>query len=162
MADSGPDVVVRRVEPQLVAGLSVTDHAEDVGALFYELESTVRDAGARASLPPGMLTDLRGGATGFEVFVPVTRPVGSGRVASHRLPASRVASLIHRGPYDGMPGARRSLEEWIAAAGLERSDPTRILYLQFGAEPELELPQAYLADQDKDFVTEIQVPVAGG
>ncbi|RPI23188.1 MAG: MerR family transcriptional regulator [Actinobacteria bacterium] len=159
MADSGPDVVVRRVEPQLVAGIRAIDPAEDVAALFYELESTVKDAGARAPLPPGMLIDQNGESPGFEVFVPVTRPVDSGRAGSHRLPALRVASLIHRGPYEGMPDAGRSLEEWITAAGYEQADRTRILYLQFGAEPELELPEAYLAEQDNDFVTEIQVPV---
>jgi DNA-binding transcriptional MerR regulator len=50
MADAGPDVVVRRVESQLIAGLRAgVVPGEDVGALFYELESVVRDARARTA-----------------------------------------------------------------------------------------------------------------
>jgi hypothetical protein len=35
-----------------------------------------------------------------------------------------------------------------------------VLYLQFGGEPELELPADYLVDRSADFVTELQLPVA--
>ena len=50
VADAGPDVVVRRVESQLIAGLRAgVVPGEDVGALFYELESVVRDARARTA-----------------------------------------------------------------------------------------------------------------
>jgi DNA-binding transcriptional MerR regulator len=165
MADTGPDVVVRGVEAQEIAGLRAEIRSgEDIGSLFYELESVVRDAGSRAALPPGMLVPSRSaaGPVEFEIFVPVTRRVDAGRVASHRLPAARVAAVIHRGPYDGMPAARRSLEEWVAATGYEQVDRTRILYLTFGAEPELEVPEAYLSDHAIDFVTEIQIPVRSG
>jgi DNA-binding transcriptional MerR regulator len=165
MADSGPDVVVRSVEAQLVAGLrSTVMPGEDIGPLFYELESMVRDTGSRASLPPGALIPIRLGSGRFEVevFVPVTRGVEAGRVSSHRLPAARVAAVIHRGSYRGMPDARDALQRWVTAAGYEQVDRTRILYLQFGAEPELGLPEVYLAERAADFVTEIQVPIAAG
>jgi hypothetical protein len=35
----------------------------------------------------------------------------------------------------------------------------RVIYLRFGAEPELAVPAEYLASQDADFVTEVQIPV---
>jgi hypothetical protein len=35
----------------------------------------------------------------------------------------------------------------------------RVIYLRFGAAPELAVPEAYLASRDADFVTEIQMPV---
>jgi hypothetical protein len=35
----------------------------------------------------------------------------------------------------------------------------RILYLQFGAEPELRVPRGYVVERDADFVTELQLPV---
>ena len=46
------------------------------------------------------------------------------------------------------------------AAGLAPTGPLRILYLQFGAEPELRLPRGYLVERDADFVTELQLPVS--
>lgn len=161
--DSGPEVVLRSVEAQLVAGLTATvAPGEDVAPLFYELEAVVRETGSRAPLPPGLLTPRRqpGGGRRVEVFVPIRRPVSAGRVASRRLPASRVAAVIHRGPYDGMPAARSALERWAGEAGYEPADEIRILFLRFGAEPELELPTAYLAERSADFVTEIQLPLA--
>jgi hypothetical protein len=48
----------------------------------------------------------------------------------------------------------------VAAAGLQPTGSLRIIYLQFGAEPELRLPRGYLVEDDADLVTEIQLPVA--
>jgi len=162
VADAGPDVVVRRVESQLIAGLRAgVVPGEDVGALFYELESVVRDARAHAPLPPGMLVPLQRSVHGqeIEVFVPVTRRVDQGRVVSRRLPAAQVAAVIRRGSYQGMPALRQAFEEWVVAAGHDPGDRVRVLYLQFGAEPELEVPTAFLAEGSRDYVTEIQIPL---
>jgi hypothetical protein len=68
--------------------------------------------------------------------------------------------VIHRGPYDGIAAARRALETWSAAAGLIAAGPLRIIYLQFGAEPELKVPRGYVVDRAADLVTELQLPVA--
>ncbi|HKX76717.1 MAG TPA: MerR family transcriptional regulator [Acidimicrobiia bacterium] len=158
MAGRGPDVVVRTVARQLVAILDQPRAGETVADLFYRLEAVVRDVGARASLPPGMrLTPNE--ESGFEIFVPVTRPVAAEGVVTRSLPARRVAALIHRGPYHGVVTARQTLEDWIEAAGYRQIDHTRILYLQFGAESELGIPAAYLTDQPGEFVTEIQIPI---
>ena len=48
--------------------------------------------------------------------------------------------------------------DWVAAAGLVPTGPLRVLYLQFGAEPELRVPRGYLVHRDADFVTELQHP----
>jgi DNA-binding transcriptional MerR regulator len=158
MAGHGPDVVVRTVPRQLVAVLDGgLRPGEGVADLFYRLEAQVRDQEARASLPPGMLV---GSGSGFEIFVPVTRPVLAPGVSSRYLPARRVAAVIHRGPYQGVAPTHRALEEWMEVAGYRPVDHTRILYLQFGAESELEIPAAYLTDQPGEFVTEIQIPIA--
>jgi hypothetical protein len=45
-------------------------------------------------------------------------------------------------------------------AGLEPAGPMRVLYLQFGAEPELRVPAGYVVERDADFVTELQQPIA--
>ena len=149
--DAGPDIVLRAIGVEAVAAMSL-DGA--VGNPFVELEAYVRDTGRRAHRPPGAIPSRR------EIFVPVTGPIPeTDRILYRRLPACRVASVIHRGPYGGVAAARASLLRWVEAAGLAIAAPMRTLYLQFGAEPELRLPPGWAVDHDEHFVTELQQPV---
>jgi hypothetical protein len=126
-----------------------------VGRAFYELEAHVRDLGVRAHRPPGALP------AEHLIFVPVRRAVApTDRIGFRRLPACRAATLLHRGDYDTLGAARSELEGWVAAAGLEPAGPLRVLYLQFGAEPELRVPRGWVVPAAEDFVTELQLPVA--
>ena len=152
VADAGgPDIVVRPVGMEPVAVMSLDGSVADA---FYALESHVRDNGRRAHRPPGAIPARR------EIFVPVTGPIPeTARISYRRLPACRVASVIHRGPYAGVNAARAALVRWVAAAGLAPAGPMRTLYLQFGAEPELRLPPGWVVTRDDQFVTELQQPV---
>lgn len=148
---AGADVVIRPVAVEPVAVARVTAPVDEA---FDRLEAYVRDLGRRAHRPPGAIPE-RG-----EIFVPVIGPVPpTDAVEYRRLPAARIASVIHRGPYDGVAAARRTLERWVAAAGLAPVGPMRTLYLQFGADPALRLPPGWVVDRDTDFVTELQLPV---
>ena len=149
--ERGPDIVVRPVAPEPVAVMRVE---RAVSEAFYELESYVRDLGRRAHRPPGAVP------AEHEIFVPVTGPVpATERIECRRLPAVRVASVIHRGPYRGVADARASLLRWVDAAGLGAAGPMRTLYLQFGAEPELRVPPGWVVRTDEELVTELQQPV---
>ncbi len=150
-ADGATDIVVRPVAVEPVAVMRLRGA---VDRAFYELEAYVRDLGRRAARPPGAIVERR------EIFVPVTGPVPPTRgIAYRRLPAARVASVIHRGAYRGVADARASLARWAAAAGMASAGPMRTIYLAFGAEPELRVPPGYLVTRDEDFVTELQLPV---
>jgi DNA-binding transcriptional MerR regulator len=154
--EPAPDVVVRPVPSERVAVRRLAPGEDDAGA-FYELEAYVRDLGRRRSAPPGS-TEVGGSPA---IYVPVTRPVPPlGEIAMATIPASTVASLLHRGPYEGLADAEASLRTWIAAAGYRQAGPPRILYLQFGAEAELRVPSRYLVERTADLVTELQLPVA--
>jgi DNA-binding transcriptional MerR regulator/effector-binding domain-containing protein len=145
------DVVLRPVNEEPVAVMLVGPHAS---AAFDELEAHVRDLGRRAHRPPGAIPSLR------EIFVPVTGPVSeTDRIAYRRLPAARVATVIHRGPYGGIAGAREALLRWVEASGLVPAGPMRTLYLQFGADPALRLPADWVVERSEDLVTELQLPV---
>jgi DNA-binding transcriptional MerR regulator len=159
--DTGPDVVVRTVAAQRVAGLRAqVPTGADIGPLFHELEALVARAGARANLPPGAVVFDRGRTTiDVEVFVPVSTAVDRGRVATRVLDSARVAALIHHGSYEAMDRTREALDRWVEASRWERAGPARVIYLSFGAEPDLGLPSTYLADRAVDFVTELQLPV---
>ncbi len=154
-----PDIVVRPIAADSVATLSMADRADgDVGAAFYELEARIRDLGRRAHRPPGAIVD---GDGAVEIFVPVTGSIGPiDGVGFRRLPAFRAATVIVRGPYGLVRDARGAIERWVAAAGLQPIGALRIIYLQFGAEPELRLPRGYVVEHDADLVTEVQLPVA--
>ena len=160
MVDEGPDVVVRRIPEERVA-LIETDISlgDSIGPLFYEVESIVRDAGGRSPQPPGVVVERSGERARVRVYVPVRRAVQQGRVVTATLPAVMAATVVHRGPYEGMAETRRALEAWVEAAGHRAIGPERIVYLQFGAEPELEVPGGYLVGSSRDFVTELQIPI---
>jgi DNA-binding transcriptional MerR regulator/effector-binding domain-containing protein len=146
------DVVLRPVNVEPVAVMAL---GQDAAVAFDELEAHVRDAGRRAHRPPGAIPSLR------EIFVPVTGPVAeTDRIGYRRLPAARVASVIHRGPYRGVAGARAALMRWVEASGLAASGPMRTLYLQFGADPALRLPPGWVVERSEDLVTELQLPIA--
>jgi DNA-binding transcriptional MerR regulator len=154
-----PDIVVRPIAADTVATLAMADREDgDVGAAFYELEARIRDLGRRAHRPPGALIPADGRV---EIFVPVTGPIPpTAAVGFRRLTACRAATVIVRGPYRHVREARGALERWVAAAGFHPVDALRVIYLQFGAEPELRLPRGYLVESDADLVTEVQLPVA--
>lgn len=151
-----PDVVVRRIAAETVATFDLRlAPAGDVGAAFYELETYVRDADARAHRPPGSI-DTEG-----LIFVPLRRALAStDRVRVRRMPACRAATLLHRGDYDTLPAARDALAAWTVASGDVPAGRMRTLYLQFGAEPELRLPHGWVVERAAEFVTELQMPVA--
>jgi DNA-binding transcriptional MerR regulator len=155
-ATAEPDVVVRHIAAEPVATFDVgLAERRDVGQAFYELESHVRDLGLRAHRPPGALPAER------TIFVPLRRPIApTDRIGVRRLPACRAATLLHRGDYDTLGTARAALEQWAAAARLDVTGPLRILYLQFGAEPELRVPRGWVVPEAAQFVTEVQLPVA--
>lgn len=163
IACDGPDVVIRGVPAERVAGVRTTLPAgEGLERLFDEVESAVRDAGRRARRPPGSIdhrvhTD---GRWDVEVWVPVTGAVASGRVTSRRLAGGRMATSLHRGPYETLDETRATLLDWIAGAGLAVAGPVRTVYLQFGADPHLQVPEPFLAAAGSDLLTELQVPVA--
>ena len=149
--EPGPDVVVRPIAAEPVAVMSMDGPTERA---FDKLETYVRDLGRRASGPPGAI-----GSRG-DIFIPVTGPFPShDRIEYRRLPACRVASVIHHGRYEGIGETRRALRDWVERAGLGQVGPLRARYLAFGAGSELGVPPGYLVDRAEDFVTELQLPV---
>jgi DNA-binding transcriptional MerR regulator len=155
-AGSEVDIVVREVPSELVATLDVAATGGDVGRAFYELERRIRDAGVRAPRPPGELLGAPEGPA-VEVFVPVRRAAAG--LDTRRVPAIRAATALHHGSYRTIDRTRRALERWISGAGLHAGFPSRIVYLQFGAESELRVPPAFVVADDEALVTELQVPV---
>lgn len=148
-AMSAYDVVVKDVEPQLVAGIrSVIPNYAAIGPLFDELYAHLGRHGA-GGLAVGIdhNEEYKERDPDMEAVVYLTAPVPEGgRVKVYTLPGGSVASTIHRGAWEGMTAAYTALAEWLQSSGYAPSGPSRELYLQQGAVPE-------------EHVTEIQIPV---
>ncbi len=145
------DVVVRPVPVEPVAVAAITAPVDEA---FDRLEAHVRDLRRRAHRPPGAIP-----SEGI-IFVPVTGAVpATEEIEYRRLPAARMATVIHRGSYAGIARVRSSLDAWLQASGLSATGPMRTLYLQFGADPSLRLPAGWTVDRAEQFVTELQAPI---
>lgn len=161
IADGEPaaDVVVRPVPSLLVATLAGPAGA-DLGALFYKLEQYVRDRRARAGRPPLALLPEPDDEQ-VRVAVPLSWPVAQneGIEVGFLDPVERMACVVHRGGYAGLPGLLQRMLRWLEQTGERPGGPIREVYLRFGAEPELGLPREYLTDERANLVTELQVPL---
>ncbi len=151
------EVLVKAVQPQLVAGIRDTiAEYRDVGSLIGELQSYLGGRGVAPSpLSPCLAVyydaEYRDRGADVEVAVPLaSRLRGSARVAVHELPGSATAaSLVHAGGYDRLPAAYKALMAWMQTNGYRAAGPNRELYLQgfeVGADP-------------SSFVTELQFPI---
>ena len=160
----GLDVVVRTRPRGRWASLRRTLplHA-DLSDLFTEVETVVRDARVRASRPPvaiGHATSKEG--MDVEILIPVTRGFPEhGDVKNLSTPTSLVATVLHQGDYPPLFEAGSWAGRWAEATGHVVTGPPWVVYLGFAAEPELGLPAVFLASGPADYVTEVQVPLAG-
>jgi DNA-binding transcriptional MerR regulator len=164
------EVVVRAVEPLLIAGIRHRLHADSsaIADSFDAVERFAAQGRVRAPAPPLLVYDEDEAAhptndhQEVEVMVPLTAPIpASPPVQVHTLPGhDTVACVIHTGGYEALGEAFASLLRWIEAHGYRRAGPLRELFLRFGAIPAgYVLPTAYLADTAAEFVTELQLPI---
>lgn len=64
-----------------------------------------------------------------QAFLPVREPVPGQTVRAARLPAGRLAVVLHAGGYDGIDDAHAALGTWAAANGVEPDGSLQELYL---------------------------------
>lgn len=160
------EVVLKQTQPQLMASLRQSfpceAASEGTTRLFEELEHYVQRYAARATAAPVSIYHQAGdGESEVEVLVPLKHPVPpTPRIRVYELPrVALMASVVHAGDYCTTNQACGALLAWIKAQGYRVAGPWREVYLRFGADPALDLPPAFLAYRDEDFVTEFQLPV---
>lgn len=161
------DVVLREISPQWVATIRQTVSDDGViTQLFEELEAFLAHHRARAAYSPlTIYYDVNDGdeQQDVEVAVPVTHALpGTERVRVYELERLPLAAcVVYEGSYEHGLEALQTLSTWVEANNYEVCGPQREVYLRFGAnEPDkLRLPQAFLAENSQQYVTEIQLPV---
>jgi DNA-binding transcriptional MerR regulator len=143
------DVVLKEIEPQLVAGIrEVIPNYAAIGPLFAELYAYLGQHGT-GGLAVGIdhNEEYKERDPEMEAAVYLATPVPEGgRVQVHTLPGGTVASTIHRGSWESLAAAYTALMVWLQTSGYAPCGPSRELYLH-----QAETPDAH--------VTEIQIPV---
>jgi effector-binding domain-containing protein len=151
---SGIDVVIKKVDPVLVAGVrDVIPTYPEQALLWHKLEGYLKQQGAVPNGPCFTVYYSDEPEIDAEVCEPLSAPIpAAGPVLVHQLPAvDKMASLVYRGPFTTLVEAYNALIKWIETNGYQISGPGRELYLEIPKKP---------GDQnDPDTLTEIQFPV---
>ena len=161
------DVIVREVPEQWMACLrAVVPGQERVARMFDEVEAFAAAQGIRAAASPLAIfhdAEYREADLDIEVAVPVTRRVeSSGRLQVRVVEGcSTMACVVYTGSYERTAEVFNALLLWMEVNHCVAAGPLREVYLRFGADraEELNLPRAFLAEEEALFVTEIQLPV---
>jgi effector-binding domain-containing protein len=150
------EVVIKRVEPQLVAGVRDTlPSYPAVGRLFDELYGYLARLGVNGLAEVGTAIwhddEYRTSDIDGEAVVSLKRPIPEGeRVKVYQLPGATMASLVHKGAFNRLSQANEALGRWIEANGYKIVGPNREVYL-YCTQP--------VRQDDESYVTEIQFPV---
>lgn len=158
------DIIVREIEPQLVATRrEVAPDDDRITYMFEELERYVDRFHARADKPPMTVyhdPEYRDEDIDAEVVVPLKMAIpGSHEVRVIEMPRiAQAACVVHTGSYAAIYQAYNALLAWIEANGYRMTGPIREVYLSYSAEGlGFELPPTYLAKDANEFVTELQL-----
>jgi DNA-binding transcriptional MerR regulator len=151
---SGYDVVLKKIEPILVAGVRETIPSyPEQGHLWEKLEAYLGQLGVSPSGPCFTVYHSDEPEVDAEVCEPLAAAIpAGGPVKVHELPAvAQAASTIHHGPFATLGEAYGALIKWIETNGYRISGPGRELYLK--------PPGDEGSPTDPDTITEIQFPV---
>jgi effector-binding domain-containing protein len=153
------EVVIKKIEPQLVAGVRdvIPDRSMTTpvfNRLFDEVLGYVEQQGGKFAGPAlDLWHDMEHCDRDIQVeaAVPIQeRLPASDRVRVYELPAvETMASVIHQGSFDGFGEAYSAILQWIEANGYRIVGPNREIYLQYDR-----------TGNPAEYVTEIQFPVA--
>ena len=132
------EVVDRQPEPTAVIRGTVP-HGEVGPFIVSALQETAQALGGAIAGPPFCRMDMAEGGFALEVGFPVAGPADQqGPVEASTLPGGPTATLLHRGPYDGVAPAYGYLERWLAEHGLV---PTGAPWEQYLDGPEVAEPR---------------------
>ena len=151
------DVVIKKVEPVLVAGVREFIPAyPEQGHLWEKLETYLQRQGATPSGPCLTLYYQDEPEIDAECCEPLGAPLpAAGPVQVHALPAvAQMASVIHHGPFTTLGEAYGALIKWIEENGYRIAGPGREIYIKPPLTPGSQV--------DPNTVTEIQFPIEKG
>jgi effector-binding domain-containing protein len=148
------EVTIKKIKPVKVVSIRKILSAYQIqGELFSAIGAFIGRTHAPCSGPPVTIyydKEFKETDVDVEVAFPVWRQVKTeGELKCYELPGyDKAATVVYKGPYDGIGKAYNSLLRWIESNGYNVAGPNRETYHN---DPEKTKPE--------DLVTEIQVPV---
>jgi DNA-binding transcriptional MerR regulator/effector-binding domain-containing protein len=154
LLDTGNHAVEERtLEPLLVAGIRMKGKYCDCGRGFGQLGKAVGRYIAGKALCLYYDGEYRDGDADFEPCFPIRKEVSADGVSVRTLPGGRCLTLIHRGAYDQLGRSYAKILKRAEELKLKIALPTREVYVKG--------PGMIFKGNPKNYLTEIQLPVAG-
>ena len=152
------EATIKQAEPKTVAVLPMHGSYEQIPEGYGRLYGWIAQHGMQpAGMPEAVyltMPDPTGESEAlWELWAPVAgdaeiAPDESG-IGTRRVPATTVASTMHKGPYDTIEPTYDALAKWVTEQGYQMAGPPHEAYY---SDPEEVPPEEYL--------TEISFPVA--
>ncbi len=147
------EVVLKKVKSQKVVSVRrVLSSYSHIAELFAAIGPYLGKVHAPVKGPPFAMyhdREFKEADVDVEVAFPLWREVkATGEFKSYELAGGEMATLTHKGPYEGIGQAYSALMHWVEANNYQMAGPNREVYL---TEPSKAPPS--------EWVTEIQVPV---
>lgn len=149
---AGYEVKIKSVKPFLVASRreSIPDYGAIGSAMNRMYNEVVSYIGEQNGNIAGPGITIWHGSLDAEAALPIDKPLADGdHVRVRELPGDEMACLVHHGPFEGFRSAYEAVRQWIRENGYRITGPSREVYVHFTPD-----------GNSKDFVTEIQFPVA--
>ncbi len=138
-----PTFGTTQLEAQPIVGIRTTVAMNEIGKvmgpLFGAVHGHIRQNGQQAAgAPLAIYYSPPGDSVDLECAIPVASPMaGAGRVRAGELPAAKVATVTHVGPYDTLSQTWAALTEWMNSQGLAAAGaPWESYVTDPGAEPD--------------------------
>lgn len=138
-----PEFSITHIEPQPILGIraqaSMQDLPNIMGDLFGEVFGYITQNGVQSpGMPFSRYHSMDGESVDMECGLPVASAIdGTDRIRAGELPGGSTATVVHNGPYEGLPQTWSALFEWVGAQGLKPAGaPWEVYLTDPGAEPD--------------------------
>jgi len=143
----------KQIEPMLIAAIRVCGRYSDCGKAFGRIG---RKLGRQVAGPAFLLHydgEYKEEDADFEACMPIRAAKAVEGVSIREQPGGPAVCLLHQGPYDEMGRSYARLMKHIKQEHLEITLPTREIYLK--------CPGLIFKGNPRNYLTEIQIPIAG-
>ncbi len=145
------DITMKEIEAMKIICVTYKGAFEECGKYMGRLFKTARGS-ASGKVFNLYKEDLDLDDPEVTVCLPVRRKITSPDTEYRELPAARVLSVIHRGPYERIGDSYRLLMDRREEMGLSQAGPYREIYLKG--------PGMIFPGNPRKYLTELQMPIA--
>jgi len=143
----------KALPPLWVAGIRMKGKYSDCGRVFGQLGKSAGRYIAGKAMCLYYDGEYRDSDADFEPCFPIRKEFSIDGVSVRMLPGARCLALVHRGPYDQLGRSYAKILTRAEELKLKPDLPTREVYLKG--------PGMIFKGNPKNYLTEIQLPVAG-